>query len=67
MDKAENVDVQFYIPFQTKTVQKLPKVSALCSSENEVCLFPMDVPHGLCKYIAGLYRGYKEHVISNSL
>jgi hypothetical protein len=27
----------------------------------------MDVPHGLCKYIAGLYRGYKEHVISNSL
>ncbi|XP_048779930.2 uncharacterized protein LOC125683139 [Ostrea edulis] len=67
LDKAENVDVQFYIPLQTKTVQKLPKVSALCSSENEVCLFPMDVPHGLCKYIAGLYRAYKEHVISNSL
>ncbi|XP_061181290.1 uncharacterized protein LOC133189894 isoform X1 [Saccostrea echinata] len=65
-DIAENVDVQRYIPLQTKSKHKLPKVSALCSSENEVCLFPSDVPHGLCKYVAGLYRTYQEVVISRS-
>lgn len=65
-DIAENVDVQRYIPLQTKTKHKLPKVSALCSSENEVCLFPADVPHSLCKYIAGLYRAYQDYVISKS-
>lgn len=63
-DIAENVDVQHYIRLQTKTKHKLPRVSALCSSENEVCLFPADVPHGLCKYVAGLYRAYQEVVIS---
>lgn len=65
-DIAENVDVQRYIPLQTKTKHKLPKVSALCSSENEVCLFPADVPHSLCKYVAGLYRAYQDYVISKS-
>ena len=56
----EECNVKDYIQLGVVPKTPLPSVRALCSSENEVCLFPRDTPHSLCKYIAGLYRAYQE-------
>ncbi|KAK3101354.1 hypothetical protein FSP39_002967 [Pinctada imbricata] len=59
----EECNVKDYIPLVLVTKTMMPSVKVLCSSENEVCLFPRDTPHNLCKYVAGLYRAYRELIM----